>query len=352
MDEAGLTLLMLLRDLPLQAVEISDAATRLVFGPGDLVRRLGGTHLRVMLAGSAAPLLQPWIAAPAMPLTEALALVRLTVVGFVAETENSGRLLLAASPERGRSRSGGGLNGGSVSLTAALIGMETEAGASVDAGSLRRAAAEQARVGLATGSVSDLRQQLAAILAGSLRPLLKSAGFQVNATFSYRTVGAVTHFVELTYSRFNTAVELGFDFNLGASFGDFSAGRITRQRLVTDGFPAIIRPIGTLWNRTGLSYALRPDSDPDLLGQRLLNDFSEHALPWFRTLDSVDALVAFFDREDAAQGRRSNALLTAVLLARAGRAADARRYLRMAEAPPETIARTAAAYGIPLDERE
>jgi hypothetical protein len=351
-DEAGLTLLTLLRDLPLQAVELSDAATSLVFGPGDLVRRLGGTHLRVMLAGSAAPLLQPWIAAPAQPLTEALARVRLTVVGFVAEPEKRGLLLLAASPESGRSPSGSGLNGGSVSLTGALIGMETETGASVDADSLRRAAAERARVALATGSVSDLKRQLSAILAGSLYPLLKSAGFQVNATLSYRTVGEITHFVELTYSRFSTAVELGFDFNLGACFGDFSAGRITRQRLITDGFPAIIRPIGTLWNRTGLSYALRPDSDPDLLVQRLLNDFSEHALPWLRTLDGVDALVAYFDREDAAQGRRVNALLTAVLLARAGRAADARRYLRTAEAPPETIANTAAAYGIALDELE
>lgn len=350
-DERGLTLLTLLRDLPLQAVETTDTATCFVFGPGDLVRRLGGTLLRITIAESDAPLLRPWIAAPALPLADALAQVPLTVIGFVAEQGYLGRLLLAASPEPTRARRADGLNGGSVDLTGAVTGIATDTGVRIDAEGLRRAALAQVRTALATTSVADLRKQLAAILADSLHPLLRSAGFQVGTKFSYRTGGAITHFVELTFSRFNTAVELGFDFNVGACFGDFDGGRMTRQRLISDGFPAIVRPIGALWNQTGPLYALRPGSDPELLRQRLLNDFSAHALPWFRALDSVDALVGFLDREDAARGGHINALFAAVLLARSGRADEARRYLRMAEGPPEAVARMAAIYGIESDAR-
>jgi hypothetical protein len=349
MSDGDLALLTLLRDAPLSAVTSSGSVTALVLGPDDLARRLGAQHLRIEIADAAPLLFEPWNAVPALPLSEALAEDRLVVIGYAAERDQRGLLLLAASPPLGLARREGAFNGGRVRLSGSLAGIETDAGIRVAPEVLRRAAVERVREQLATHTARDLEQRLRAILADSLDPLMASAGFRGTASFCHRVGCPVTHFVELIHSRFNTAVEIGFNFNLGACLGDLSAGRITKQRLIADGFPAIIRPIGALWGEPGAAYALRPDTNPDDVAQRIVNDFATQALPWLHTLDTVDALVAFLDHEDAARGGHANALFAGMLLARSGRTGQARVYFRMAEGPPEAIARMAESVGIRLD---
>jgi hypothetical protein len=349
MDNVGLSLLTLLRDVPLHAVEMSPGASCLVFGPGDLVDRLDAKFLRVAI-DTAEPLqFQPWFGGTAMPLGDALARVKLMVTGYATEDDRNGLLLLAAMPGRETPSGKAPFNGGAVHLSASAVHMQTDYGTAIDAMTLRRAAALRVGSQLVSSSVTDLRRRLGTILAVTIHPLLKAAGFRVTTPLSYRIGDTVTHFVEPTYSRFNTAIELGFDFNLGACFGDFPGGKITRQRLITDGFPAIVRPIGTLWNRSGFSYAFRPDTDADALGQRLLHDFAEYVLPWFRGLDSAEAMVTFLDREDVAKGGHANAEFAAVLLARMGKVDDARRCFRMADGLPAATARMAERYGVQVD---
>jgi hypothetical protein len=93
------------------------------------------------------------------------------------------------------------------------------------------------------------------------------------------------------------------------------------------------RPISALWNQTSSNYACGPTVIPSCHGNLFSKSFPPTPRPGFARSTALMRLSGL----STARCGHINAPFVAVLLARSGRADEARRYLRMAEGPPEAV---------------
>jgi hypothetical protein len=214
---------------------------------------------------------------------------------------------------------------------------------------LRKAAALHAQTSLQLGSLKNHKKTLKFICSEWLKPLLEADGFLVKSDFSFRVQNSIAHFIETTISPFSSALELSFGFDLGFCYGDFHPERLDKTRLLVEGMPIISRPIGALYGDVTWSYSISIDTDPKLLGKQLAADFEAIVLPWFRQLNSLEAIVRFLEQEDANNNNHRNKILLAMILTKAGRREEAAAFFRLSEGSQEQIVMLAKRYRILLN---
>jgi hypothetical protein len=303
-----------------------------------LARRLGAETIGVRLAGPA-PRFEPWGSGAPLALADVARAHVLTLLAVVDD-----RMVFAARP-RGEAAP---VAGGAAPLTGALAGITGRAGAAITLDALRGAASAAAIEALAGTRVADLRARLDAVIAAGLHAPLRAAGFRTGPKLSLRITGHAAQWVKLTLSRFATPIEVGFDLTLGVAFGPFGARRPTEETLLSEGEPALLRPIASLWGRQVAGYAIRPDSDDAALAARIEADVALRAMPWFAQLATPEAVIGFLAAEDAARGTAANAAMIGMLHARAGRIAEARAAFATTPGPREAVAALAARFGVTL----
>ncbi|WP_291297121.1 hypothetical protein [Elioraea sp.] len=333
------TVLALLREARLAAVMAGDGGTTLVLDGVRLAEAVGAARgLAVTLGGEA--VFVPWGGGAARSLVEAAADHVLTLLGAVA-----GVASFAAMPRAGATP----MAGGTVALAGGLAGLSAIGGGPVTVDALAQAASDAAGAALVGTRTADLRARIEGVLARDIHPLLRAAGFRTTKALALRMEGVRADMVTHEVSRFATPVEAAFDLAVGIAFGPFSSARPSYRTLITEGMPAVVRPIASLWGKEGQAYALRPDTDDAALGARIAADLAHHALPWFAARASPEAMITALAAEDDARGTAANAQIIGMLHAKAGRMAEARAAFARAPGPRAAVAALAARFGVILD---
>lgn len=333
------TALALLREARLAAVTEGDGGTTLMLDGASLAAALGATRgIAVTLGGTA--VFVPWGGGAPRQLAEVAAGHALTLLGAVA-----GEASFAAVPGPGAEP----LAGGTVSLAGGLTGLAAVRGGPIALDALTQAAADATSAALLGTRTADLRTRIAGVLARDVHPLLRAAGFRTQKTLAVRLEGKRADFVAHEVSRFASPVEVAFDLSLGVAFGPFSSARPGYRMLITEGMPAVVRPIATLWGKGGHAYALRPDTDDAALGLRIAADVAHHALPWFAARATPERMIATLAAEDDARDTAANAQIIGMLHAKGGRMAEARAAFLRAPGPRASVAALAARFGVALD---
>jgi hypothetical protein len=328
------TALALLREARLAAVTEGDGGTTLLLDGSRLGEAVGAARgIAVTLGGSA--VFVPWGGGAPGPLAAVAADERLVLLGAVA-----GEAAFATA--------GGHAMGGTVALDP-LRGLVAVGGAAIGLDALARAAADASAAALAGTAAADLRARIDGVLDRDVHPLLRAAGFRTRKALALRMEGTRADFVTHEVSRFASPVEAAFDLAVGVAFGPFSSTRPGYQALITEGMPAVVRPIASLWGREGHAYVLRPDTDDAALGARIAGDIAHRALPWFAARATPERVIALLAAEDEARGTAANAQIIGMLHARAGRVAEARAAFARAPGPRAAVAALAARFGITLD---
>jgi hypothetical protein len=298
------TVLALLREARLAAVTERDGTTTLALEGVRLADAVGAPRgIAVTLGGMA--VLAPWGGGATRPLAE-VAAGGLVLLGAAAGEASFGAAPRAALP------------GGTVALAGGLVGLAAIGGGPLTVGALASAAADAAAAALGGTRTADLRARIEAVLARDVHPLLRAAGFRTTKALAVRIEGARAEWVTHEVSRFASPVEAAFDLAVGIAFGPFSTARPSYRTLITEGMPAVVRPIASLWGQEGQAYALRPDTDDAALGARIAADIARQALPWFAARATPGALIAALAAEDAARGTAANAQVIGMLRARFG----------------------------------
>ena len=346
MAGSDVTLLQLLRDGRLAALEAHGGLTRMVVEAPDLARRLGGAgQVRIDLRLAGPLILTPWIGGSPMPLAAALAQFDIVLLEVSPAHNAPATLQVAATP---RDTVTNPINGGDVGLTGEIAAMSTGEGRAVSEAVLRQAAAARAAEQLAGDPAREMKQRLKDIRAEAVDPILKALGFAGRGERLTRLRAPVAQSVELISGRWNTALGLAFSFELGVFVGEFG-GKLDKPTLLARGGPAIIRRVAALWNRPGQQYALRPDTPPQDLSRRLRHDFADIAGPWLQALSTIDGIVGFLENEARTERANASALHAALLLAKVGRRDEARRQLAHAPESRETILQSAHNYGVQFE---
>ncbi|MBW8892269.1 MAG: hypothetical protein JF617_08960 [Burkholderiales bacterium] len=343
MTASDFTLLQLLRDGRLSALETHGGLTRMVVEAPDLGRRLGGTErLRIDLRLIQPLVLDPWIGEASLPLTEVLAQFDIFLLGVHVAHNAPAILQVAATPKDEAPQR---VNGGDIALSGELVAMSTDEGRTVSEAALRQAATERVAAQMAAGPGGELKRRLSEIVAKAVAPILKHYGFIERSGRYARLHAPVAQSVEMLSGRWNAALGLAFSFELGVFVGEFG-GKLDKPTLTAHGGPALILSVAALWNRPGQQYALRPDTPWRDLARRLQHDFGNIVGPWLQATSTIDGIVGFLESEARTETANANALHAALLLAKVGRQDEARRRLANAPESRETILQSAHRYGV------
>lgn len=343
MTASDFTLLQLLRDGRLSALETHGGLTRMVVEAADLGRRLGGTgRLRIDLRLTEPLVLAPWIGGAPLPLTEALVQFDIFLIDVQVAHNAPPILQVTATPKHEAPQR---VNGGDVILSGDIVAMSTDEGRTVSETALREAATERVAEQMAASPAGELKRRLREIVAETAAPVLKGYGFIERSGRYARLHAPVAQSVEMLSGRWNASLGLAFSFEVGVFVGEFG-GKLDKPTLTARGGPALIRSAAALWNRPGQQYALRPDTPWQDLSGRLRHDFADIVGPWLQATSTVDGIVGLLESEARTERANANALHAALLLAKVGRQDDARRQLANAPESRETILQSAHRYGV------
>ena len=188
----------------------------------------------------------------------------------------------------------------------------------------------------------------------NLRTTLAAAGFKGSEAFQHRERESFAQAIELINSRWNTHVGVAFHFVMHVRFGDF---RKTNVRSLASLHGPPLRPgfqrtshelLGDAASNDGktgeLYFTVGQETTVEKLDELLQTAFTQRILPWLDSIEDVDSAVRVLSTEK--QGDHDAEC--GFLLAAAGRADEARTYLRRVPMAPDMMQRSLKNYGISL----
>lgn len=188
----------------------------------------------------------------------------------------------------------------------------------------------------------------------NLRTTLAAAGFKGSEAFQHRERENFAQAIELVNSRWNTHVGVAFHFVMHVRFGDFRKTNVRSlqsllgpplrpgfQRSSYDVLRGVVHP-GI--EASEPSFTVGQETTVEKLDEQLQTAFTQRILPWLDSIDDVDSAVRVLSTEK--QGDHDAEC--GFLLAAAGRADEARTFLRRVPMAPDMMQRSLKNYGISL----
>lgn len=181
----------------------------------------------------------------------------------------------------------------------------------------------------------------------NLRTTLAAAGFKGSEAFQHRERESFAQAIELINSRWNTHVGVAFHFVMHVRFGDF---RKTNVRSLASLHGPPLRPgfqrtSHELLGGDELHFSVGQDTTVEKLDELLQTAFTQRILPWLDSIEDVDSAVRVLSSEKQGDHEAE----CGFLLAAAGRADDARKFLRKVPMAPDMMQRSLKNYGISLE---
>jgi len=148
-------------------------------------------------------------------------------------------------------------------------------------------------------------------------------------------------------SRWNVPGRRRFALLLTISVGDREARDYFAPDRDARYTPVFRKRTGYLRGEEALEFTV-PEDGLEPLFAALDRHLEEDVLPFCRRIDSVEALIAVLEAENARLGEPFFSATLAVALARLGRLDEARKYFAEMQGVPENVRTFAARYGVQL----
>ncbi|MBE9030611.1 DUF4304 domain-containing protein [filamentous cyanobacterium LEGE 11480] len=145
----------------------------------------------------------------------------------------------------------------------------------------------------------DPKQILQEIIATSVKPQLKALGYRKSALTWRKSVGELTHVVNVQLSRHNSPNSSRFTLNLGAYHPSIYTAlhQVALQGKVLEYHCNPRVRLGTLIDGHDRWWPLTIDPSAPNLDQELDQQFRQFAVPWLEQFITLEAIYQYFERE-------------------------------------------------------
>ena len=203
---------------------------------------------------------------------------------------------------------------------------------------------------MVTQRMSNNKKIVKEILEIEVYPIFLANSFKKKGDTLFVAGQDVVKYADLEYFRFNTPNTFFYWFNFYFFGGDFQNEKdVNIKILLTKGVTLFKKRLGYLWNDDNHMYQLTNDINQQALAQRMKTDVIQYLMPLFERINNLDDIIKFLLEENQKLEMNYYSLTIAIVLAKAGRIKESRKFLLESSAPQEIVQKTAKIYGIDLN---